>query len=294
MFWPEAEVEVDEALVRELLAEQFPHLAEEDLRRAGEGFDNYLWRLGESHVVRLPRRELGVQPLRNELRWLARAAGGVSLATPLPLFAGSPGPRFAWPWMVASWVDGVGGDELDDDVLATSAVDLAAFLRELHRAAPSGAPRNPWRSVPLADRAAHLEGRLERLGADLDADGALALFRRGERAPRWSEPARWLHGDLHPANMVFRDGRLAGVVDWGDLCSGDPATDLAGALLTLPFDALETFFAAYGSCDEPTRERSIGWTVLFGVMMVDLGRSGRANFSKVGRRALENAARMGA
>ncbi len=36
----------------------------------------------------------------------------------------------------------------------------------------------------------------------------------------------WLHGDMHAQNVLSQDGRLAGVIDWGDMCSGDPAVDL--------------------------------------------------------------------
>ena len=93
-----------------------------------------------------------------------------------------------------------------------------------------------------------------------------ALPRRG------ASPLVWLHGDLHPGNLVYRDGRLVGVVDFGDVCAGDPATDLAGALLTLPYDALETFFAAYGVTDDAMLARTVGWAVVFGTMMIGLGR----------------------
>lgn len=50
--------------------------------------------------------------------------------------------------------------------------------------------------------------------------------------PRWTGHPVWLHGDLHPANMVVADGTLRAVIDFGDLTSGDPATDLATAWLT--------------------------------------------------------------
>lgn len=42
-------------------------------------------------------------------------------------------------------------------------------------------------------------------------------------------PPLWLHDDLHPANVVVSDGTLSGVIDFGDMCVGDPADDLAAA-----------------------------------------------------------------
>ncbi len=36
-----------------------------------------------------------------------------------------------------------------------------------------------------------------------------------------------LHGDFWPGNVLFRDGRLVGIVDWEDALFGDPLADLA-------------------------------------------------------------------
>jgi aminoglycoside phosphotransferase (APT) family kinase protein len=35
-----------------------------------------------------------------------------------------------------------------------------------------------------------------------------------------------VHGDIASGNIVFRDGRLVAVIDWGCLAVGDPACDL--------------------------------------------------------------------
>ena len=42
------------------------------------------------------------------------------------------------------------------------------------------------------------------------------------------------HSDLGPEHLLCRDGRLAGVIDWGDARVGDPAIDYAW-LLNVPF-----------------------------------------------------------
>jgi aminoglycoside phosphotransferase (APT) family kinase protein len=51
----------------------------------------------------------------------------------------------------------------------------------------------------------------------------------------WDGPPIWLHGDLHPFNLVVNQGRLSAVIDFGDLCAGDPATDLAVAWMLFPW-----------------------------------------------------------
>jgi aminoglycoside phosphotransferase (APT) family kinase protein len=39
---------------------------------------------------------------------------------------------------------------------------------------------------------------------------------------------------MHQANIVTVDGNLAGVIDFGELCAGDPATDIALAWMLRP------------------------------------------------------------
>jgi aminoglycoside phosphotransferase (APT) family kinase protein len=41
-------------------------------------------------------------------------------------------------------------------------------------------------------------------------------------------PPLWLHGDLHPANLLVSRGRITGVIDFGDITSGDPAGPVGG------------------------------------------------------------------
>ncbi len=278
--------------MRALFTEQFPELTDLPIRRLGEGFDNHLYQLGDRLVARVPRRARGVEPLENELRFLAQAASHVTLLTPLPILPGAPSPNYEWPWMIASFIEGVSGNEVDDDALFGSASALASFLRELHVRAPDDAPMNPWRSVPLAQRALDLDTRLGALRSDLDTALASALFARACAVPSRDAPATWLHGDMHPGNLIYRDRHLVGVVDFGDLCAGDPATDLAGGLLTLPYDALETFFGDYGVDDDATLARTIGWTIVFATMMISLGRESHPAYMRVGRRALGNATRL--
>jgi aminoglycoside phosphotransferase (APT) family kinase protein len=51
---PAAEIHVDARLVRALLDEQHPDLADLRLLELDAGWDNTLWRLGDALLVRLP------------------------------------------------------------------------------------------------------------------------------------------------------------------------------------------------------------------------------------------------
>ena len=289
MSWPASEVTIDDRLVRDLLHEQFPQFDDDECVPVAEGFDNSLWRIGEQHVARFPRRKMAVTTVENELRWLPEMAGHVSLPTPLPLMSGAPSERFAWPWSICSWINGVPGDEIAFDHEGRSARTMATFLRELHTTAPRDAPHNPYRSVALAANSPTFDDRLSIVSNRVDADATRRLFALGVAAPAWRHRAVWLHGDFHPGNIVYQGPNLVGVVDFGDLCTGDPATDLAGGLLSLPLCALDEFFHNYGVADDSMIQRTIGWAAHFGVLMTALGLVSRPSYLAPGLRALENA-----
>jgi hypothetical protein len=47
------------------------------------------------------------------------------------------------------------------------------------------------------------------------------------RAPLPDAPARFIHRDYHPTNVLWAGGRLSGVVDWPNACLGPAAVDVA-------------------------------------------------------------------
>jgi aminoglycoside phosphotransferase (APT) family kinase protein len=274
-----AEAETDEALIRDLLREQHPDLAGLAVRPVPGGWDNQMWRLGDDLAVRLPRTPRAPGLLAAEERWLPVLAPGLPLPVPVPVRAGEPSPRFGRPWAVVQWVHGEPAD-LAPVTDPGSAVVLAGFLTALHEPAPPGAPDNPDRGVALAGQRTGFDEWFSRyLDGQPRAGEARAAWEKAAAAPAWSGPRTWLHGDLHPANVVTRDGALAGIVDFGELCAGDPATDLSAAWLLLPEGAAPAFFAAYTGPDgEPagpaTVERARGWALLRALSLIGIGRNG--------------------
>jgi aminoglycoside phosphotransferase (APT) family kinase protein len=100
-------------------------------------------------------------------------------------------------------------------------------------------------------------------------------------------PASWLHADLHPKNLVGRDGRLVGVIDWGDLCVGDPAGDLAAAWMLFPPEVHADVWAAYGGAGDDLLARARGWAIFFGTVLLDTDVDGEDTFGRIGRTTLE-------
>jgi aminoglycoside phosphotransferase (APT) family kinase protein len=82
----------------------------------------------------------------------------------------------------------------------------------------------------------------------------------------------WIHGDLHPRNVLVKKGCLTGVIDWGDLAGGDRACDLAAVWMLLPqLESRKRAIAACGSVSDATWRRARGWALLFGVILLSSG-----------------------
>jgi aminoglycoside phosphotransferase (APT) family kinase protein len=67
------------------------------------------------------------------------------------------------------------------------------------------------------------------------------------------QTARLVHGDVHPRHVYADDGRLRGIIDWGDAMGGDPLFDL-GRLYRAEAASLNLVLEGYGPVDLPPDE----------------------------------------
>ena len=282
---PPREVDVDAELARALLADQHPDLAALPIVHVEDGWDNAMFRLGDDLALRMPRRMAGGLLIDVEQTWLPQIAPRLPLPTPVPLRAGAPGHGYPFRWSVVPWLDGEPSDDAPPD--ADQGEVLAGFLRALHQPAPADAPRNAYRgSIALADRAPAFEQRHAEAQAMHGAlDPALrGWFEAGAAAPV-DAPRTWFHGDLHGRNVLVKAGRLAGVIDWGDMAAGDPACDLAAIWMLLPNrEARRRAMATYAASDA-TWTRARGWAALMTAMLLSIADNPR--MPAMGRRMME-------
>jgi aminoglycoside phosphotransferase (APT) family kinase protein len=271
---PTHDVEITADLARALLADQHPDLAHLPIRLAETGWDNEVWRLGDDLALRLPRRRGGGWLILREQTFLPRIAANLPLPAPIPLRTGRPALGYPYSWSVVPWFEGVPTDLAPPD--ADQGPVLAAFLKALHQPAPEDAPANPYRGGPLSDRTEAFEDRFattERLRGPLPPY-VRELWNAALATPI-DTPRTWFHGDLHGRNVLTRDGRLAAVIDWGDLGGGDAACDLAAVWMLLPdASARAEAMAAYGASDAAwTRAR--GWAIHMALMLLAIDNNPR-------------------
>jgi aminoglycoside phosphotransferase (APT) family kinase protein len=273
---PAAEVEVSADLVRRLLADQHPDLARLPVEFLANGWDNELYRVGDGLVARLPRRALGAQIIKHEQRWLPGLAPRLPLPIPYPERTGVPGHGYPYPWSVVPYLPGVPAAQASSFDPAGAAAAVGGFLGALHVPAPADAPANPARGVPLAQRAGSFVANLALVTGQDQAgrDAVLRVWDAALAAPGYDGPPVWLHGDLHPANVLVNDGQVSGVIDFGDITAGDPASDLSVAWMLLPLGCHDSFWSAYqaggagGRVGDALRTRAKGWALNLAIVLL--------------------------
>ncbi len=255
------ELETDEALVRRLLAVQFPQWAELPIQAlpAG-GTDNAIYRLGDELSVRLPRRrDWAAGSFDKEFEWLPKLAPLLPVPVPTPVARGAPGAGYPHEWAVYDWLDGEDAASAPLD-LKRAAVDLAELLAALRDIDPIAGPAPAGRGGPLGPRDGATRAGIAALAEEIDAGAVTAAWELALAAPEWDRPAVWIHGDLDARNLLVRDGRITGVLDWGAACVGDPACDVKVAWAVLDAET-RPIFRELLEIDDATWARGRGWAL---------------------------------
>lgn len=259
------EVPVDVALVRQLVADQFPEWKNLSVDPVTPwGTDNAVYRLGDAMVTRLPRTPRTSRTLEMEQEWLPRLAPQLPFAIPLPLANGIPAGGYPFPWSVYRWLPGDMATSEHITDTGQLAADLARFIAALQAIDPAGGPPpsevNSFRGEPLARRDAGTRAAIASLQGELDIVTLTAAWEEALAAPEWEQPPVWLHGDLDSRNLLAETGRLSAVIDFGTLSVGDPACDVMVAWKMLSAEARDAFRNAL-SVDEATWARGRGWAL---------------------------------
>lgn len=252
------EIAVDESLVRSLLKDQFPYLADHPLTVVEPwGTSNAIWRLGDDLVIRLPRIESAAGQVHLEHSWLPVLGRHLTVPIPAPVAVGQPGCGYPLAWAVHRWLPGnpAAFEDLRDPV--RFAEDLAQFISELRTIPAHGAPPARNRARPLREYDTDTRAAIAGAAQLIDATAALRVWEEALAAPPHRGASVWVHGDLE-GNCLLNGGQLAGIVDWGSACVGDPALDVQVIWSPLFDEASRHRFLDVLAVDDATVARSRG------------------------------------
>lgn len=266
-------LKIDEALVRSLVAAQFPQWKELSVQPVAlSGWDNRTFHLGDQMLVRLPSAQAYAFQVEKEHRWLPKLAPHLPLPIPVPLAMGEPALGYPWKWSVYRWLEGEAAATAHIDDLNKFAAGLAGFLNALQKIDPEGGPlpgpENFYRGGEIKVYEPEMLQALALLKNRVDVEAARRVWKKA-LATAWRRPPVWIHGDVSAGNLLVQRGELSGVIDFGQVAIGDPACDLSIAWTMFAGESRELFRAKL-CLDEGTWMRGRAWT-LWKAMIIAAG-----------------------
>ncbi len=263
----ENELDIDEHLVKKLLADQFPEWAHLPVKRiSSSGTDNAIFKFGDDTLIRVPRRADMLDTLQRQEKWVNPMAVHLPLAVPTLIAYGNPQDSFPWHWGIYSWIE---GDNLYNNStldLNQAALDLAKFINKLQAFDSTNAPRS-WRGVTLKSRDAEVRKAIDALKDEIDVQKITDVWNRCISVAEWDKDSVWIHADLLPTNILAQNGKLAGIIDFDGFGVGDPAVDLLPAWSIFTAESRDIFRKQL-CVDDATWMRGCGWALSLAIIAI--------------------------
>jgi aminoglycoside phosphotransferase (APT) family kinase protein len=265
-------IEINTNLVEKLIQTQFPKYAHLPICPVEKsGHDNRTFHLGDNMTVRLPSGKDYASQVEKECFWLPKIAKSLSIPISSPVEIGEATCDFPYNWSINKWIDGdtVTHDNIDN--LNTFAKDLSTFLKNLQLITTLGGPiageHNFYRGGDLAVYHEETQSALQNLKSVFPVDILKELWNIAISS-KWQEVPVWVHGDVAIGNLLVKDGKLCGVIDFGILGVGDPACDYVMAWTFFDKESRKVFFNTLG-CDKNTKDRAMGWALWKALIVYD-------------------------
>jgi len=253
-------------LAKKLIANQFPEYANLDIVSVEkQGHDNRTYRLGPDLLIRMPVAGSYALKVPKEHKLLPKLSSQLSINIPEPIKIGAPSKDYPYPFSIYKWLEGQSANHLtiDDTILESIALQLANFLKELELIdevdGPTPGQHNWWRGdhISIYDKGAREQ--IAHLADVIDRNEALDLWIKA-CATKWHKPSVWIHGDFSSGNILIKDNKLSGVIDFGGMGIGDPACDLVIAWTFLK-DKSRSIFKESIDLDDATWLRAKAWAL---------------------------------
>lgn len=275
-----ANIEVTENLVRTCLQNQFPTLMPmTSLQCIGEGWDNKVFLLNEKIIFRFPRRKSAIELIENENRLLNNLQSRFEVTIPHPQYIGQPTIDYPYPFHGYPIIKGLSGDhaKLTDEVRLSSLPLLARFLKQLHsideeNALALGATFQVFDRTNIDNTINALRERVDKIIMRNICQIDKAVFEQEMIAAqqiKLSDERCLVHGDLYCRHLLFDQGKLSGIIDWGDTGINHRAVDLSVIWSFYPSNCHLLFFEIYGIVDTETWQyaRFLGLYIMLTILL---------------------------
>lgn len=251
-----AEVALDQDQVLQLIAADFPQLGEiRSLKLCGASWDNHVYEVNGVWILRIPKREIAVARLEQEIRVLPRLQSHLGIAIPEPTYHVPGDSRYPWPRAVFRRIPGQPLCEVQISDYPRFAKELGTVLRKLH----GFEAQHGSLQLVSDDRHMDYERRLEQSNENLcqmilldwkgDTRKVMEVLETQAQigfGDNLTPVIRPVHADVDSRHLFVRqDGTVQALIDWGDFHYGDCSVDLEAMYSLVPPSARAYFLIGY-------------------------------------------------
>jgi aminoglycoside phosphotransferase (APT) family kinase protein len=291
---------LDATAAAAIVGAQFPDLAPVAAVYVDEGWDSVVFRVNGTWIFRFPKRA-EVEAFHDvERALLPRLARALPLPIPRPSRHGHPALGYPFRFMGYERLAGTVGTQLPLDAVDVDAcgAQLGEFLTALHGFPVSEARSLGVRDGPLDGRTeSYREKILARMPAMRSAlsptlERRCLRFLEGPLPDSAALEGVLTHNDLCDGHFLVEptSGRVAGVIDWGDVVVADAALDFAGLWQWLGEPLVDRALSCYAGPPfrDDDRDRAHTASLFMGFSTLWYGvEVGRADYVISGLRSLE-------
>lgn len=255
-------IEIDEKKAKQLIESQHT-ITVSKIHLLDAGWDNLVYLVNDTMIFRFPRREFGLDCMKNEIALLPYIASQVSFPLSAPQWIGQPSDLYPHPFAGYSIIPGRAVSDAIPSLIAntTFATILASWLSELHAIpvtehyAQLVKGEQGWR-YDVPHRVSRCKENLTRyenyfLQLGFDKHLLLEMIAKLPALTFKEDKQSYLHADLYSRHVIMNPETVAptGLIDWGDTHIGHPGIDLAVGMIFTE-EAFQHFLSAYGPVDE--------------------------------------------
>lgn len=256
------DITVTDEIVSHVINAEFRELSPVKVELIGEGWDNKVFMINDKLIFRFPHRKTTISLINKENKLLNYLKNIIDLKVPNPIYIGKPCKNYPYSFHGYEIIPGKSAchASLTKGERHRSITTLANFLKKLHGVSATKAnnlglneqidhyTNTEYLIRKLKERAKQINEKsfaainMSILDDEINISTSLDL----------PKTKVLVHGDLYCRHLMFKEGSLIGIIDWGDAGIGNQSIDLSVIFSFYPEEYHKKFFEIYGDIDEQT------------------------------------------
>lgn len=272
------------AITNEDAAYLFSNFAKcSNIQELASGTDNKTFLVNDEFTIRIPRTKYASDVMQYEQNVMPNIAINSQIQIPKIIYTGIPSEKYPFSYSIYNFIQGTDAFHSTDCHLKTLAIDLANFIKQLW-SFKSPQLKTSFRSN-LASQTQSFEKSIHKLDTIIDVKIIQQMFQNVLQNHNNNHIIGTIHSDLLPTNLILQNDKLAGVIDFSYLGTGDLAIDLLPAWSLFDSSSRKIFFQTL-EVDQNMIMRSMAWAISIAVIAMPYYANTYPTLCKIGQKIL--------